>query len=77
VLKLYYLKGVNLKGIGQFLKAHESTASRLLDRLKTQLQKSINKQLQEKFKIRKTEVPHLIQLAEGHIEIDLKRILSQ
>jgi RNA polymerase sigma-70 factor len=77
VLNLYYLKGVNLKGIGQFLKAHESTASRLLDRLKTQLQKSVNKQLQEKFKIRKTEVPHLIQLAEGHIEIDLKRILSQ
>ena len=32
VLNLYYLEGVNLKGIGQFLKAHESTASRLLDR---------------------------------------------
>ncbi|MGH9428475.1 MAG: RNA polymerase sigma factor, partial [Terriglobia bacterium] len=31
VLNLYYLEGVNLKGIGQFLKAHESTASRLLD----------------------------------------------
>lgn len=77
VLNLYYLKGVNLKGIGQFLKAHESTASRLLDRLKTQLHKSVNKQLQEKFKVRKTEVPHVIQLAEGHLEIDLKRILSQ
>ena len=77
VLNLYYLEGVNLKGIGQFLKAHESTASRLLDRLKTQLQKSVNKQLQEKFKVRKTEVPHLIELAHGHLEIDLKRILSQ
>jgi RNA polymerase sigma-70 factor len=77
VLNLYYLKGVNLKGIGQFLKAHESTASRLLDRLKTQLQRSVSKQLQEKFKVRKTEVPHVIQLAEGHLEIDLKRILSQ
>ena len=77
VLNLYYLKGVNLKGIGQFLKAHESTASRLLDRLKTQLQKSVNKQLQEKFKVRKTEIPHLIELAQGHLEIDLKRILSR
>ena len=33
VLNLYYLKGVNLKGIAVFLKAHESTASRLLERL--------------------------------------------
>ena len=77
VLNLYYLKGVNLKGIGQFLKAHESTASRLIERLKTQLHKSVNKQLQEKFKVRKMEVPHLIELAQGHLEIDLKKILSQ
>lgn len=77
VLNLYYLKGVNLKGIGQFLQAHESTASRLIDRLKTQLHKSVNKQLHEKFKVRKTEVPHLIELAQGHLEIDLKKILSQ
>ena len=77
VLNLYYLNGVNLKGIGQFLKAHESTASRLIERLKTQLHKSVNKQLQEKFRVRKTEVPHLIELAQGHMEIDLKKILSQ
>jgi RNA polymerase sigma-70 factor len=77
VLNLYYLNGVNLKGIGQFLKAHESTASRLIERLKTQLHKSVNKQLQDKFKVRKTEVPHLIELAQGHLEIDLKKILSE
>jgi RNA polymerase sigma-70 factor len=77
VLNLYFLNGVNLKGIGQFLKAHESTASRLIERLKTQLNKSVNKQLQEKFKVRKTEVPHLIELAQGHLEIDLKKILSR
>lgn len=77
VLNLYYLKGVNLKGIGQLLKAHESTASRLVEKLKTQLYKSVTKQLQEKFKVRKTEVPHLIELAQGHLEIDLKKILSQ
>ena len=77
VLNLYYLKGVNLKGIGQFLKAHESTASRLVEKLKTQLHKSVNKQLQDRFKVRKTEVSHLIELAQGHLEIDLKKILSQ
>ncbi len=77
VLNLYYLEGVNLKGIALFLKAHESTASRLLDRLRAQLQKSVNKQLHERFKVRKTEVPHLIQLAQGDLDIDLKKILSQ
>jgi RNA polymerase sigma-70 factor len=77
VLNLYYLEGVNLKGIAVFLKAHESTASRLLDRLRAQLQKSVNKQLHERFKVRKTEIPHLIQLAQGDLNIDLKKILSQ
>ncbi len=77
VLNLYYLEGVNLKGIGQCLKAHESTASRLIDRLKTRLQKAVSKQLQEKFKVKRNEVSHLIDLAQGHLEIDLKRILSQ
>jgi len=77
VLSLYYLEGVNLKGIGQFLKAHESTASRLLDRLKIQLQKSVHKQLQQRFKVRKREVSHLIELAQGHMEIDLTKILSE
>jgi len=77
VLNLYFLNGVNLKGIGQFLKAHESTASRLIERLKTRLHKSVNKQLQQKFKVRRTEVPHLIELAQGHLEIDLKKILSR
>jgi len=67
-------KQVKIAKINRF---HIEQLAWLLDRLKTQLQKSVNKQLQEKFKIRKTEVPHLIQLAEGHIEIDLKRILSQ
>lgn len=77
VLNLYYLNSVNLKGIGRFLKSHESTASRLLERLKTRLHKSVTKQLQEQFKVRKSEVPHLIELAQGHLEIDLKKILSQ
>jgi len=76
-LNLYYLNGVNLKGIGQFLKVHESTASRLIERIKTQLHKSVNNQLQEKFRVRKAEVPHLIELAQGHIDIDLKKMLSQ
>jgi len=77
MLNLYYLEGVNLKGIAQFLKAHESTASRLLDRVRTQLLKSVNKQLQERFRVKKAEVPHLIELAQGHLEIDFKRILSR
>ena len=77
VLNLYYLQDVNLKGIGRLLKAHESTASRLLDRIKTQLQKSVRKQLQEKFNIRKTEVSHVLDLAQQDLGIDLRKILSE
>jgi RNA polymerase sigma-70 factor, ECF subfamily len=76
VLNLYYLQNVNLKGIGQWLKVHESTVSRLLDRLKAQLRKAVNRQLQDEFKIKKVEIPHIIQLAQSHLEMDLKTILS-
>lgn len=77
ILQLYYLQQVTLKEIGAFLKVHESTASRTLDRLKTQLLASVSDHLQEKFKIKKAEVRHLIGLARSHIELDLKQILAE
>ncbi len=76
VLNLYYLQNVNLKEIGKWLKVHESTVSRLLERLKAQLRKAVNKRLQDEFKIKKVEIPHIIELAHSHLEIDLKTILS-
>lgn len=77
ILQLYYLQQVTLKEIGAFLKVHESTASRKIDRLKTQLLASVSDHLQEKFKIKKREVRHLIGLARSHIELDLKQILTE
>jgi RNA polymerase sigma-70 factor len=76
ILNLYYLQNVNLKDIGKWLKVHESTVSRLLERLKTQLRKTVNKRLQDEFKIKKVEIRHVIELAHSHLEIDLKSILS-
>jgi RNA polymerase sigma-70 factor len=76
VLNLYYLQNVNLKEIGKWLKVHESTVSRLLERLKAQLRKAVNKRLQDEFKIKKVEIPHIIELAHSHLEIDLRTILS-
>jgi hypothetical protein len=71
------LQQITLKEIGVLLKVHESTASRTLDRLKTQLLASVSDHLQEKFKIKKGEVRHLIGLAWSHIELDLKQILTE
>ena len=77
ILQLYYLQQVTLKEIGAFLKVHESTASRTIDRLKTQLLAAVSDHLQEKFKIKKREVRHLIGLARSRIELDLKQILTE
>ena len=77
ILQLYYLQNVTLKEIGALLRVHESTASRTLDRLKTQLLVSVSEHLQEKYKVKKAEVRHLIGLAWSHIELDLKQILTE
>ena len=77
VLQLYYLQKVTLKEIGALLKVHESTVSRTLDRLKTQLLASVSDHLQKNFKVKKAEVRHLIGLARSHIELDLKQILTE
>lgn len=77
ILQLYYLQQVTLKEIGVFMKVHESTASRMLDRLKNQLLASVSNHLQEKFKIKRREVRHLIGLARSHIELDLEQILTE
>ena len=77
ILQLYYLQDVTLKEIGALLRVHESTAFRMLDRLKTQLLAALSEHLQEKYKVRRKEVRHLICLARSHIELDLKQILSR
>jgi RNA polymerase sigma-70 factor (ECF subfamily) len=77
VLNMYYLQDLSLKDIGRWLQVHESTASRLLDRLKTDLRKAVGQQLQKEFKVKKNEVRHVIQLAQSHLEIDLKKILTE
>lgn len=76
-LSLYYVQGFNLKEIAKWLKAHESTASRLLDRLREQLRKTVSRHLQEKFKVKKTEIAHLIQLSQSHLDLDLERVLNE
>lgn len=77
ILQLYYLHDVTLKEIGFLLKVHESTAFRMLDRLKTQLLTAVTVHLQEKHKVGKNEVRLLIGMARSDIELDLKEILSK
>lgn len=77
LLNLYYLQNVNLKEIGTWLHVHESTASRWLDRLKARLRKSMSKQLQQEFGVKKAEISYVMEQAKSQVEIDLKKILAE
>ncbi|MFN8008590.1 MAG: sigma-70 family RNA polymerase sigma factor [Terriglobia bacterium] len=77
ILQLYYLRKVTLKEIGTLLQVHESTISRNLDRLKAQLLAAVSDHLQKNFKVKKTEVRHIIGLARSHFEFDLNQILTE
>ncbi len=76
-LTLYYVQGLSLKEISRWLKSHESTASRFLDRLREQLRKAMTKHLVKEFRVRKDEIPHLIDLASSHLNLELKRVLDE
>jgi DNA-directed RNA polymerase specialized sigma24 family protein len=77
VLNLYYLQDTSLKDIGKWLRVHESTVSRMIDRLRARLRKAVSGQLEKEYRIPKKEIPHVIQLAQSHLEIDLKEILAE
>jgi RNA polymerase sigma-70 factor len=77
VLNLYYLQDTSLKDIGRWLRVHESTVSRMIDRLRASLRKAVSGQLQKEYGIPKKEISHVIQLAQSHLEIDLKEILAE
>ncbi|MEW5978078.1 MAG: sigma-70 family RNA polymerase sigma factor [Acidobacteriota bacterium] len=77
VLKMYYLQNVNLKEIGRMLQVHESTVSRLIQRLNSQLRKDVEKQLRTAWGVKPSEVSHVIHLAYAHSEVDLSTMLRE
>jgi RNA polymerase sigma-70 factor len=77
VLSLYYLEGVNLKQIGILLKVHESTASRMVDRLKQQIRKEVEKVLKLEYRVNPREIMDLIETAISGIDLDLKKLLAR
>lgn len=72
ILQLYYSRHATLKEIGKLLNAHESTASRTLERIHKQLRKAVERHLRENYRLRSSEIGHLIELAVTNLEIDLK-----
>ncbi len=69
ILKLYYFDDLKLKDIGQSLGFHEATASRKLARLQSELRKSVENMLSEKYGWKPEEVKRY--LAETAVKIDL------
>lgn len=76
-LKLYYLEDVNLKEIGKLIGAHESTASRLLEKVKMQLRKNVEKVLRVKYKVKPNEVFSLIENGQSNAEMDFGKLLAK
>jgi RNA polymerase sigma-70 factor (ECF subfamily) len=76
-LKLYYCDDLNLKEIGRLLRVHESTISRMLDRLQKQLRKSVEKHLKSKFQVNPREILFLIENGQAGTKIDLKKMLAK
>ncbi len=77
VLKLYYLQDANLKEIGLLLNVHESTASRMVARIKKHMRKSVERHLQDFFHVRRREIRHLIATAQSQVQLDLDRVFNE
>lgn len=69
ITKLYYFDDLKLKDIGATLGFHEATASRKLVRIQTEIRKSVEKILCEKYGWRREEVKR--HLAETASKLDL------
>ncbi len=76
LLKLYYFEEITLKQIGKMLRVHESTASRLIDRLKIRIRKEVEKNLKQKHQVRPNELLDLIETGLSNADLDLKKLLG-
>jgi RNA polymerase sigma-70 factor (ECF subfamily) len=76
VLRLYYLENVNLKQIGFLLNAHESTASRLLEKLKKRLRRQVEKYLREKGQVQPQEIWFYLEAGSSATSLELQRTLN-
>ena len=77
VLELYFLREVNLKSIARLLNIHESTASRHVKQICRKLQKGVERNLRDKFRVRPQEIREVIRKALSEDEIDLKNMFAE
>lgn len=76
LLKLYYFEEITLKQIGRILKVHESTVSRLIDRLKIRIRKEVEKNLRRQHRVRPNELLDLIETGLSNADLDLRKLLA-
>jgi RNA polymerase sigma-70 factor (ECF subfamily) len=76
VLRLYFLENVKMKQIGILIKAHESTACRLLEKVKKQLRLQVEKHLREKGRVNPREIWFYLEAGQSEASLELKRMLG-
>ena len=76
ILGLYYVENVPLKLIGRRFGVHEATASRWLDKLRSEIRKSVERELCVKHGLRPGEVSSLWQWVAEREQFSLKEVLG-
>jgi RNA polymerase sigma-70 factor (ECF subfamily) len=76
LLKFYFFEKITLKQIGEIVKVHESTVSRLIDRLKMRIRKEVERTLCQKHQVRPNELLDLIETGLSNADLDFNRLLT-
>ncbi len=76
ILKLYYFEDLKLKEIGATLGFHEATASRKLARLQTEIRKSVEKILLNKFGWNQEEIERQLSETASKLGISFEKLLT-
>jgi len=76
ILKLYYFDNLKLKYIGQSLGFHEATASRKLARLQSELRKSVENVLGEKYGWKSEEIKRYLAEAAAGLDLSLEKLFG-
>ncbi len=77
ILSLYYLENLNLKDLAKMVKVHESTVSRMIERIRQRLRKSMVRRVRQRFRIGARELSIYLEIATTHCDIDVKKLLTK
>ena len=77
IIELYYFRKVNLKNLARLLNVHESTVSRRIKQICRKLRKSVERQLMERYEVRRREIQGYVRMALSGNEVELKKMFAE